>query len=102
MDEAAWQNTFGRTLLGMTMRGRNYMQRNAAVALGNFRDSRAVPALARQLAGGADDVKEYAVWALGRIGSQPARQELGAALRQKQTPQLHQALPDALSGSEKK
>lgn len=46
--------------------------RNVAVALGNSRDPEAIPELAR-LAGSEDElVREHAVWALKRIGTEEA------------------------------
>lgn len=44
------------------------LQRNAAVAMGNRRDPRYVPALTTALAEGTPLVREHAAWALGRIG----------------------------------
>jgi len=45
------------------------LQRNAAVAMGNRRDPRYVPALTAALAEGTALVREHAAWALGRIGA---------------------------------
>ena len=69
MDESEWKKTFGRTLLGLTMRDKKYLKRNAAIALGNFKDERAVPALEHLLRSGDDEVEEYAAWALEKICS---------------------------------
>jgi len=44
------------------------LQRNAAVAMGNRRDPRYVPALTTALAEGTPLVREHAAWALRRIG----------------------------------
>jgi epoxyqueuosine reductase len=44
------------------------LQRNAAVAMGNRRDPRYIPALTTALAEGTPLVREHAAWALGRIG----------------------------------
>ncbi|MCP4658695.1 MAG: tRNA epoxyqueuosine(34) reductase QueG [bacterium] len=44
------------------------LQRNAAVAMGNRRDRRYAPALARTLAGGEPMVRRHAAWALERLG----------------------------------
>lgn len=55
--------------------------RNVAVALGNSRDLRAVPALSRALEQDPDPVvRGHAAWALGRIGGREARAALAHAL----------------------
>lgn len=69
MDHEQWRRTFAPTLLGLTMRSHVFLKRNAAIALGNFHDERAVPALSRLQISGDDTVKPYAAWALERIRS---------------------------------
>lgn len=61
---------------------RNQLARNAAVALGNAGDRRAVPALARALGGHPSPVvRLHAAWALGRLGGDAARAALAAGER---------------------
>ena len=55
--------------------------RNAAVALGNARDPRSVPALVEALAHGEPLVRGHAAWALGVIGDSRASDALSARLR---------------------
>jgi epoxyqueuosine reductase len=55
--------------------------RNVAVALGNLRDPRAVPALAGALHEDEPLIRGHAAWALGRLGGDEARRALQAALR---------------------
>jgi epoxyqueuosine reductase len=55
------------------------LQRNAAVAMGNRRSPRYVPALAAALSAGEPLVRAHAAWALGRIGGPAARVALEAA-----------------------
>ena len=52
--------------------GRRGLLRNVAVALGNWGDERAVPALARALTDAEPLVRGHAAWALERIGGQTA------------------------------
>ncbi|MCX5899750.1 MAG: HEAT repeat domain-containing protein, partial [Proteobacteria bacterium] len=52
----------------------------AIIGLGNFRDERAVSVLARILAGGGDELRGYAAWALGMIGGNAAKKHLASAL----------------------
>ena len=48
------------------------MKRNACIALGNLRDPRTVPALARALSEEEPLVRAHAAWALGHLGGAPA------------------------------
>jgi epoxyqueuosine reductase len=73
---------YGRFVDGTALErvSRNQLARNAAVALGNAGDARAVPALARALGGHPSaNVRLHAGWALGRLGGEAARAALGAA-----------------------
>jgi epoxyqueuosine reductase len=55
--------------------------RNVAVALGNLRDSRALPALEGALHDAEPLIRSHAAWALGRIGGHGAHQVLHTAHR---------------------
>jgi len=50
--------------------------RNVAVALGNWGDPMAVPALSQALEDHEPLIRGHAAWALGRIGGQEARRAL--------------------------
>lgn len=79
-------------------RGRKPIQRNAILALGNFRDVTAVPQLTRLLR--TDDrpeIRGTAAWALGRIGGEEAHQALEAALAKEQDEAARRELVKALS-----
>jgi epoxyqueuosine reductase len=56
------------------------LQRNAAVAMGNRRESRHVEPLAEALRDGVPLVRSHAAWALGRIGGEAATMALETAL----------------------
>jgi len=60
----------------MAWRGKAVLQRNAAVALGNSRDERAVPHLVAALDDRKPLVRGHAAWALGRLGGDAARDAL--------------------------
>jgi epoxyqueuosine reductase len=76
------------------------LQRNAAVAMGNRRDPRYVPALAQALAEGEPLVRRHAAWALGKIGGDEARRQLAAALALEEDGEVQEELRAALeSGS---
>jgi epoxyqueuosine reductase len=55
--------------------------RNVAVALGNLRDPRAIPALQAALGDPEPLIRSHAAWALGRIGGSGVRQALDEALK---------------------
>lgn len=59
---------------------KKFLQRNAAMALGNSGDDAALPHLAQALADPEDMVRAYSAWALGRLGGSGSRRVLEAAL----------------------
>jgi len=61
---------------------KRYLQRNAAVALGNEGDPKAVPALAQAMQCSDDPLRGHAAWALGKIGGAKARSILKSNLAQ--------------------
>ncbi len=73
---------FDGTFLEFTFLDKKYLQRNAAVALGNYGDPVYVPVLAEALETQAEDiVRGHAAWALGRIGGAEQRRCLKIFLR---------------------
>lgn len=82
-------------------RGKKPIQRNAIIALGNFRDVSAVPELVELLL--ADDreaIREACAWALGRIGGADAARGLREAASKEQHPEVADAIVRALDISE--
>ena len=78
LDEEAFRQRFaGSPIKRAKRRG---LLRNVAVALGNWGDPVAVPGLVRALADPEPLVRGHAAWALGRIGTAPARLALQQAL----------------------
>jgi epoxyqueuosine reductase len=70
LDDDGFRRRFrGSPVLRAKRRG---LLRNVAVALGNWGDRAAVPALSRALADAEPLIREHAAWALGRIGGQNA------------------------------
>ncbi|MDQ6767867.1 MAG: tRNA epoxyqueuosine(34) reductase QueG [Candidatus Eremiobacteraeota bacterium] len=74
MTKAQFRAWFGPT--AMAWRGKAVLQRNAAVALGNSRDSQAVPYLIAALRDRKALVRGHAAWALGELGGEQSRQAL--------------------------
>ncbi len=79
LSDEAFQARYADTPLARA--GRRGLLRNVAVALGNWADPAAVPALARGLADDDPLIRGHAAWALGRIIHPRAVDELEARLR---------------------
>jgi epoxyqueuosine reductase len=90
-----FKRLYAQTAMGW--RGAAVLRRNAAVALGNSLDRRAVPALAQAI---QDDphpmVRGHAAWALGRIGGTVAQQHLRERLLAEQDAEVLEELRAAL------
>jgi epoxyqueuosine reductase len=78
LDDAAFRRRFRDTPVRRTKR--RGLLRNVAVALGNWADPAATPALSRALADVEPLIRGHAAWALGRIASETARRTLEEAL----------------------
>ncbi len=77
-EEEFQQRFHGSAIMRAKRRG---LRRNVAVALGNVRDPASVPALLGALADETDPlVRGHAAWALGRIGTEEAREGLRRSL----------------------
>ncbi|MDQ7843155.1 MAG: tRNA epoxyqueuosine(34) reductase QueG [Armatimonadota bacterium] len=74
IDESTYQTRFRHSAIKRAKR--RGLRRNAAVALGNLRDPRALPALGRALEDDDPMVRGHAAWALGRIGGNEAMEAL--------------------------
>ncbi|HVR28275.1 MAG TPA: tRNA epoxyqueuosine(34) reductase QueG [Thermoanaerobaculia bacterium] len=76
---------------------RSGLRRNAAIAMGNRRQPRYVPALARVLRSSDDgEVRAHAAWALGRIGGERARAALLEASAREADPAVRAEIAAAL------
>ena len=96
LDDRAFRERFAGTALRRA--GRDRFVRNAAVALGNVGDERAVPALAHALHSDPDPtVRGHAAWALGQIGGSAARDDLLRALDRERDPGARSEIEYALS-----
>ena len=77
LDDAGFRQRFrGSPVKRAKQRG---LLRNVAVALGNWGDAAAVPALVRALEYTEPLIRGHAAWALGRVDSVQARQALEQA-----------------------
>jgi epoxyqueuosine reductase len=78
---------------------RRGLLRNVAVALGNWSDPAAVPALARALNDSEPLIRGHAAWALGRAASGEARAALERALRVETDGWVREELGQALQAN---
>ena len=96
MTDEEWENGFATTLMGFFLMDKKYLQRNAAIALGNFQDERAVDVLVKVLEDGDEAVRGYAAWALGRIGNSKAIQHLRSALTKETNEKVRNEITSAV------
>ena len=80
LDDEGFRTRFKGSPIKRTKR--RGLLRNVAVALGNWGDPRAVPALAVALNDHEPLIRGHAAWALGRIGGALAQEALGKRLAQ--------------------
>ncbi|MCX7967455.1 MAG: tRNA epoxyqueuosine(34) reductase QueG, partial [Armatimonadetes bacterium] len=77
---------------------RSGLVRNACVALGNLKDTRAVPLLINLLFSDSDTVvREHAAWALGQIATEDAVKALGEAILTEKDETVRQEIALSLS-----
>jgi epoxyqueuosine reductase len=95
LSEDAFRLQFGESPIKRAKR--RGLLRNVAVALGNLRDPRALPAL--QVASGDSEplIRGHAAWALGRIGGLSARYVLQTALRTERDADVQEEIRAALA-----
>lgn len=97
MSDKEWESGFAMTLMGFFLMEKRYLIRNACIALGNCRDTRAIEPLGHALNYEDDEVKGYAAWALGNIGGYSALNILRSAALSEQNPQVLQEIETALA-----
>ncbi|MFD2615108.1 tRNA epoxyqueuosine(34) reductase QueG [Paenibacillus gansuensis] len=89
--------------ISASWRGKKPIQRNAVIALGNFKDASAVPLLRDMLLKDErPDMRGTCAWALGKIGTTEAVEALETADTREQDPQVLEALRNALERARKK
>jgi epoxyqueuosine reductase len=96
MDQAEFSRRFKNSPVKRTKR--RGLLRNVAVALGNWGSLEAVPVLAAALNDGEPLIRGHAAWALGRIGTEAARQALRGREEVEEDPWIREEISLALSG----
>jgi epoxyqueuosine reductase len=100
MTDDEWEDGFAMTLMGFFLMDKKYLQRNAAIGLGNFKDDRALDVLSEVLKDGDDAVRGYAAWSLGRIGGGKAAQHLRSALDKEKNAHIKAEIESALTAAQ--
>jgi epoxyqueuosine reductase len=90
IEEEAFRRRYRGTAIFRIGRGR--LLRNAAVALGNWGDKQAVPALMHALTDREPLVRGHAAWALGHIGGRTAREVLEDTLQRETDPYVRREI----------
>jgi epoxyqueuosine reductase len=90
LDEATFRQRFQGSPIWRTRR--RGLLRNVAVALGNWGDPLAVPALVRALSDAEPLIRGHSAWALGRIEGQQSRRALVQHLALEDDPWVRQEL----------
>jgi epoxyqueuosine reductase len=77
LTDSHFQEMFGGTFLEFILIEKKYLQRNAAVALGNYGDPTYISVLIEALNTQPEEmVRGHAAWALGKIGTKEAKEAL--------------------------
>ena len=76
---------------------KKYLQRNAAIALGNSGDRTHVPYLVEALRDPEPLVRGYAAWAMGRLGGAEARSSIERAFSQEADESARREMESALA-----
>lgn len=96
MSNKDFKEQYGR--IAASWRGKKPIQRNAIIALGNFKDRTAVPVLQDLLRSDPrPEIRATAAWALGRIGGEEAFAELSKAAAAEQEPQVKKDIEKAIA-----
>lgn len=97
MSDEKYTEMFDGTFLEFTLLDKKYLQRNAAVALGNYGDPKYIPVLAEAFETQAEDiVRGHAAWALGRIGNADAKKLLENFLNKESSSEVKAEIEYAL------
>jgi len=98
LDRQAFSQRFKKSPIKRAKR-RGFL-RNVAVALGNWGNSEAIPALSRGLYDEEVLVRSHAAWALGRILDKKAKSILEGAKKTEKNPEVFEEIMEALNAFE--
>lgn len=95
MDDNYFHNTVQQLLYGYIW-DKKFLQRNAAIALGNSGDEKAVNLLASAMEDPEEIVRQYSAWALGRIGGRKSKSVLELKIKSEQSEKIKAEIASAL------
>ena len=95
MDDHYFQETVQQLLYGYIWE-KKFLQRNAAIALGNSGDEGVVSLLAAAMEDPEEMVRRYSAWALGRISSRKSKNVLELKARKEETEKVKVEIASAL------
>jgi epoxyqueuosine reductase len=100
MGKKEFKDKFGES--AASWRGKKPIQRNAVIALGNFKDQSSVPHLKRVLLEDPrPELRESAAWSLGQIGGEEAENALKTAKNRENHVRVSEQLVEALKSLSK-
>ena len=94
LDQAAFSKRFRKSPVKRTKR--RGLLRNVAVSLGNLAHAESIPALSIGLHDIEPVVRSHSAWALGRIHSERAKNELKSAMLVEKNPNVLREIETAL------
>lgn len=94
ISKSRFREKYGNSALAW--RGKNILQRNAVIVLGNSRDAEVIPLLKEPLASPGKCLRGYSAWALGEIGSAQAADLLRTAWQKEPDPWVKWEIEKAL------
>jgi epoxyqueuosine reductase len=95
MDDRYFLETVQQVLYGYIWE-KKFIQRNAAIALGNSGDSSAVTPLSRAMEDPEEMVRRYSAWGLGRLGGEKAKKALELSLSRENSTAVKTEIENAL------
>jgi epoxyqueuosine reductase len=97
MTDSYFQKLFGGSFLEFILIDKKYLQRNAAIALGNYGDPTYASVLIEALETQPEEiVREHTAWALGKIGTKKSKKALENFLSKDPSPSVCSEIQDAL------
>lgn len=96
MDDNYFHETVQQLLYGYIWE-KKFLQRNAAIALGNSGDEGVVSLLAAAMEDSEEMVRQYSAWALGRIGSRKSKNVLDVKAKSETSEKARAEIDSALS-----
>jgi epoxyqueuosine reductase len=93
-----YEERYGITFMDFMMTDKKFIQRNAAIALGNLKDPQYISVLVQAMETQQEElIRTSAAWALGKIGTGDAKSALRECFKSEKSPDVRVAIESALS-----